>query len=518
MKGVVQSHFAEVPRANIPRSVFDRSHTRKQTMEAAGYLYPIMVDEVLPGDTHIVHLDAFCRLATPIVPLMDNLYLDTFFFFVPNRLVWDNWPKFMGEQRNPGDSIDYTVPTTTSISGYTSLGLADYMGIPVGVPNLEHNVLPLRAYNLIWNEWFRDQNLQQRAVENKDDGPDTATDYGPLQRGKRHDYFTSCLPWPQKGDAVSLPLGTKAYVSVDAAVAANPTVQRPATGNFHYLDSGAAQVDISGTTDATEANKLYADLSNATATTINQIRQAFQIQKLQERDARGGTRYTELIRAHFGVVSPDQRLQRPEYLGGGSTPMNITQVAQTSSTDATTPKGDLSAYVTANVMGNGFAKSFTEHGYILGLAMVRADITYQKGLPRMFSRSTRYDFYLPALAHIGEQAVLRKEIFAVDEVANPGDNDIVFGYQERFGEHRYYPSEICGKFRSDATGSLDFWHLSQDFSVAPTLGDTFIKETPPLDRAIAVTGEPHLIFDGHFRQKSVRPMPMFGVPGFVDRF
>lgn len=515
---VMQHEFSRVPQAEIQRSTFNRSHGLKTTFDA-GYLVPIFVDEVVPGDSFNLKAHGFGRLATPIYPVMDNLYVETFFFFVPNRLIWDNWEKFNGAQDNPGDSTSYLVPQLTLGSGVSISGdsLFDYMGLPTGVNGIAFNNLHGRAYNLCYNEWFRDENLQDSVVVNKDDGPDNIADYTLLKRGKRHDYFTSCLPWPQKGETVNLPLGSSAPIATDAAVNYSST----RLGVYSTVDStdrGLFQQDANGYLGmypgSTPTDSLYADLSTATAATINQLREAFQIQRLYERDARGGTRYTEILQSHFGVTSPDARLQRPEYLGGGKTPVSMQPIPQTSSTDATSPQGNLSAMGTVGIQGHGFSKSFVEHGVIIGMACVFADLTYQQGMNRMWSRRDRWDFYWPALAHLGEQAVLNEEIYTTGTAT---DQD-VFGYQERYAEYRYKPSQITGKMRSNAAGSLDVWHLSQDFSSVPVLNASFIEENPPIDRVVALPSEPDLLFDWYFDMKCTRPMPIYSVPGLIDHF
>lgn len=542
--------FSEVPHAYIQRSAFDRSCGYKTTFDS-GFLIPIFVDEVYPGDTFNLRASLFCRMSTPIVPVMDNMFLDTFWFFVPRRLLWSNFQKFMGEQENPGDTTDYLVPQVVAPAAGFGIGtLADYFGIPTDIPNLKVDASYFRAYNLIYNEWFRDENLQDSTQVPLTDGPDDYSLYAVKRRGKRHDYFTSALPWPQKGPAVDIPIGQNAPINLNSVVrfkefgfpSSNPLpVTNPATPYYacFYNDrTSASGIPVSNTTyfpgAVNRTNQTggsgyldgsvvmfnpqnpvgFLDLSSATAVTINSLREAFQVQRLLERDARGGTRYTEILRSHFGVISPDARLQRPEYLGSSSTRININPVQQTSSTNDVTPQGNLAAFGLASDTFHGFTKSFVEHGVIIGLANVRADLTYQQGLDRIWSRRTRFDFYWPSLAHLGEQAILNKEIYAQGNA----QDDQTFGYQERWAELRYKNSLITGAFRSSYHESLDIWHLSQNFANLPALNGQFIEDNPPVKRILAVQKSPEFLLDCYFKLKCVRPMPVYSVPGLIDHF
>lgn len=531
MKSVMSHNFSQVPRANIPRSSFNRSHGVKTAFDA-DYLVPILVDEVVPGDTFNCNLHFFARLATPIYPLLDNLYLETFAFFIPNRLLWDNWERMHGAQDNPADSISYTVPQIATSTTVAEGDLHDYFGLPTITYNTTYTpitCLPGRAYSLVWNTWFRDENLQDSLTVTTDNGPDTVSDTDAanrirktlLKRGKRHDYFTSALPWPQKGDALSIVGGTYA---IDEGTT-GPAFTVGATAD--YLKGTASSSIVGKETGnwATTGTLKWsdADLSvTVGTTTINDLRLAFQTQRLLERDARSGTRYNELILSHFGVTVPDFRVQRPEFLGGGSTPISITPVANTTSVDSTNDPsgadrftGQLSAFGTASGK-HGWTKSFVEHGIVMVLANVRGDITYSQGVERFWSKETRYDFYYPVLATIGEQSVYNREIF----VQGDTNDDAVFGYQERYAEMRYKPSRLTGLMSVDHSTSLSAWHLSEDFASLPSLDSTFIQSNTggPLDRALAVPSEPHIIFDGYFDLQCARPMPLFGVPGNLDHF
>lgn len=534
-KSVDVHQFSMIPRAEIPRSGF-RIQKAVKTAFDAGYLVPVLCEEILPGDTLNLQATFFARLATPIFPFMDNLHLDCFFFYVPNRLCWTNWVRMMGEQDNPDDTIDYIVPIIESPAGGHAVGsVYDHFGIP-GVGQIDpaetitHSSLPLRMYNRIWNEWFRDENLQDSVPMHTGDTTDPATDYVLLRRGKRHDYFTSCLPWPQKGDTTAVPLilsGTAPVLPIATppnnanvplfrtASVATPASIVPASGAI----AANLQTSVASSAESwqwTTQTGLQVDLADATANTINQLRQSFQIQRLLERDARGGSRYTEIIRSHFGVISPDARLQRPEYLGGGSTPIAVNPVAQTSETSAETPQGNLAAFSHV-VSRNGFSASFVEHGYIIGLISVRADLSYQQGLRRHWNRATRYEFYFPVFAALGEQAVETQEIY----VDGTDGDQVVFGYQERWAEYRQWPSEIHGLMRSTAATTIDPWHLAQHFTEAPNLSPAFIEDRPPLERVLAVgagANGQQLILDAFFDGKMARAMPMYSVPGMIDHF
>ena len=540
--------FSNIPQANIPRSVFDRSHTHKTTLDA-GYLVPHYMDEVLPGDSFKLKHSIYLRATNPLSqPVMDNLYMDTFYFFVPYRLVWENWQKMMGEQEDPGDSTDYMIPVINEVTPITAGEVFDYLGVPIGKSYTQFSALYVRAYHLIFNEWFRSQDLQNSEIVPKDDGPDDSQWYSLLKRTKRHDYFTSCLPYPQKTeDGIDLPLGDSAPVigTGDAlGLTSNGTGTDAYLGNRFtstpgdfkgFVASGLnattlpqttvtnQQTDEAayGVTPIAATSGLTADLTQATAASINSLRLAFQLQKMLERDARGGTRYTEIIRSHFGVISPDARLQRPEYLGGGSNRININPVVQTSTlTDdpATTPQGNVAAYVQGINTRDGFTKSFTEHGLIIGLCNIRADLTYQQGQHKMLSRRERYDFYFPSLAHLGEQEVLNKEIYFTG--SQSATDDEVFGYQERWSEYRYGNNRISGHLRSSAGTPLDSWHFAENFASCPVLSSTFIEDQSDtvFNRVSAIQDEPQFVMDCYFDLKCARPMPTYSIPGYIDHF
>lgn len=534
IQGPQINQFNNISPAPIPRSAFKRDFTRRTTF-SQDYLVPIFLDEILPGDDVNLKMTAFTRMATPIKPLMDNLYQETFWFFVPNRLVWANWEKFQGEQINPGDSVAFTIPVLDktvapmSTTGFLEESIHDYFGLPIKVTNLTGiSALFNRAYQLIWTDWFRDENLQNSILPSTGDGPDNPSTYTLLKRNKRKDYFTSGLPWPQKGTAVSINLGGTAPLTITGT--ANPptwvgtsapttpfNLQSQRMSNL-VSPSFSTPADSGSNTTAVSAKWSNpqltgtADLSAATAVTINALRQAALYQQILELDARGGTRYVESIYSRFGVISPDFRLQRPELIGQGSSRINIYAVPQTAPTvGGQTPQGNLAAFGTNVIQGHGCRYSATEHGMIIGLMNVRADLTYQQGIPKMFTRSTRLDFYEPLLNGLGEQAILNQEIYATGTVTDTQ----AFAYNERFSEYRFKNSEITGKFRSTATGTLDIWHLGQKFTSLPGLNSTFIEESVPMSRVLAVNTEPSFLSDINFSYLHVRAMPMRSNPGIT---
>nr|DAU97666.1 MAG TPA: major capsid protein [Microviridae sp.] len=550
-----QSRFSVAPQVDIKRSIFDRSFQHKTTGNV-GDLIPFFVDEVLPGDTFVVDTAFVARMTTLIKPVMDNAYIDIFYFAVPNRLLWDHWKEFCGENNNSpwADETEYTIPQLTApLGGWRKGTIADYMGIPINVANISVNALPFRAYALIWNEWFRDQNVQEPCVVSKDDATNAGTNLGasanpanaelggmPCKVNKFHDYFTSALPEPQKGDPVSIGVGGTADVLLASENANSGVLSVVGNSILGLADRFSASsvagtagsvwspnasvsmsgASVNGVTPMSSAGNLkpvdlVADLSQATAITINELRLAFATQRLLERDARGGTRYTEVLRAHFGVSSPDARLQRPEYLGGKRVPVNMNQVLQMSASSADSPQGNTAAYSLTSDVSSSFTYSATEHCYILGLACVRTDHSYQQGIERMWSRKRRFDFYYPALANIGETAILNKEIFAQGGAAD----DQAFGYQEAWAEYRYKPNRISGAFRSQYDQSLDIWHYGDDYSELPTLSASWMAETETnVNRTLSVpsTTEDQMIFDFAIKLKCTRPMPIYSVPGLID--
>lgn len=545
-----ENRFAENPQVGVSRSRFQRNSDNKTTFNT-GDLIPIYLDEVLPGDTHEIDMACVMRMATPIFPVMDNAFCDFYFFFVPNRLVWEHWKDFMGENRETAwtPKTEYSIPQVTAPTGGWAEGtLADYFGLPTKVEGISVSALPGRAYGLIYNEWFRNQNVTQPTLvevtdattTGKNDASDTndsaITLAKPLKAAKVFDYFTGALPEPQKGEPISIPLGGNAPIKTYL----DEEMKKPATSlkktfNFSHpwtwgdtvtliqsedgdgvmrgVTSDGFSFGNAVTQEISDRAYIGADLSSVTAATINQLRQAFQIQKLLEKDARGGTRYREVLREHFGVVSPDSRMQIPEYLGGYRLPINMSQVIQTSSTDSTSPQGNTAALSVTTMNKSMFTKSFTEHGFIMGLAVVRTDQTYQQGIERMWSRTGRYDYYWPVLANIGEQAILTKEIYAE---GNPND-DTAFGYQEAWADYRYKPSKVTGMFRSNAEQSLDAWHYAQDYKTTPFLTTSWMEQNDTeMKRTLAVQSQPDFIADFYFMNKTTRCMPIYSIPGLID--
>lgn len=542
--------FATVPRVNIQRARFKRDFKCPTTINE-GDLVPIYVDEVLPGDTISLRLNGLIRMSTPLYPVMDTCYLDTYAFFVPNRLLWKHWENLMGQNDNTfwEQTTEYSVPMVDAPTNGWNVGtIADYMGIPVGVKGIKVNAMPFRAYAKIWNEWFRDENLQQPVTCSDDDayqsgsnssGDPTDPERGglPLKVAKYHDYFTSCLPEPQKGDASTLPVS----LAQDAPVftASTPTVTGKQNALMWRLGTNGNKISSSkdgnglsiDNTDnygtyvgsnysgeqGGESNKiypanLYAAVDVKSAITINDLRNAIAIQHILEADARGGTRYTEILSHEFGVNSPDARLQRSEYLGGGRIPININQVIQSSGTTSTSPQGNTAAYSLTTTQSKMCSYSATEHGYIMVLAAIRVEHSYQQGLARMWSRKNRLDFYHPMLANLGEMAVLNKEIFAQGTTKD----DEVFGYQEPWADYRYHPNMITGEMRSKYAQTLDAWHYGDYYETLPTLSDEWIREPKNLvDRTLAVQSQNahQFICDFYFNQTWTRPMPIYGVPG-----
>ena len=536
-----ENRFAENPQVSVSRSRFQRNSDNKTTFNT-GDLIPIYLDEVLPGDTHQIDVACVMRMATPIFPVMDNAYCDFYFFFVPNRLLWEHWKEFMGENKETAwtPKTEYSVPQVTAPSGGWEEGtLADYLGLPTKVEGISVSALPGRAYGLIYNEWFRNQNVTQPTLVEVTDATTTGKNDGsttndsaitlakPLKAAKVFDYYTGALPEPQKGEPITLPMNGNAAIkpydlATNKELGWQGTDNQHPVSDFQFSTPEEGEIlnytkDFIGTTRGTSGGSktvaLRADLSSVTAATINQLRQAFQIQKLLEKDARGGTRYREVLREHFGVISPDSRMQIPEYLGGYRLPINVSQVIQTSSTDSTSPLGNTAALSVTTMNKPMFTKSFTEHGLIMGLAVVRTDQTYQQGIERMWSRKGRYDYYWPVLANIGEQAILNKEIYAQGNTAD----EEAFGYQEAWVDYRYKPSKVTGLFRSNAAQSLDAWHYAQDYNALPTLSTAWMEQTDTeMKRTLAVKSQPDFIADFYFMNKTTRCMPVYSIPGLID--
>ncbi len=519
--GGSSERFSSIPPGGIPRSAFDRSHSHKTTLNA-GDLVPIFIDECLPGDTLNLTPTFLIRMATPIKPYMDGIHADYQFWAIPYRLVFSNFEKLMGAQDDPGDHIDYTIPTMQMPGGGFLVGsLSDYFGLPIGITQMQPMSLFHRAYNLVFNTWYRDENLTDSVVVDTDDGPDTESDYPVRKRLKRKDYFSGALPFAQKGEGVPLPIGGLAPVITTNEQVMLKNLQDSPSGSIGMEQGGGSEADglyrPGGNNDGDIAfgttTGLQADLAAAVQATVNEMRTAVGIQHLLERDARGGTRYRELTLSHFGVHTDDLRLDRPELLGTGTLQITPTQVPQTSETDAGTPQGNLAAFAQGIKTGSGFVKTFSEHMLVMGIISIRAELTYQQNIERMFSRATRYEFYFPDLAHLGEQEIKSREIFAADD---GGQND-TWGYTPRYEEYRYRQSKVTGEFRSEFAESLDVWHLAQDFITRPVLNAAYLEENPPIERIIEVgqANAPQFLLDGYFKIKHVRPMPKFATPGLL---
>lgn len=532
-----ENRFAENPQVDVSRSRFQRNSDNKTTFNT-GDLIPIYLDEVLPGDTHQIDLACVMRMATPIFPVMDNAFCDFYFFFVPNRLLWEHWKEFMGENKETAwtPKTEYSIPQVTAPAGGWEEGtLADYLGLPTKVESISVSALPGRAYGLIYNEWFRNQNVTQPTLVEVTDATTTGKNDGsatndsaitlakPLKAAKVFDYYTGALPEPQKGEPIQLPMQGNAELKL-YTLDGNSEITWPKPSSTAATLSGFTEIlKINGSqtglrvdanrSGSTNTGMLKADMSSVTAATINQLRQAFQIQKLLEKDARGGTRYREVLREHFGVISPDSRMQIPEYLGGYRLPINVSQVIQTSATDSTSPQGNTAALSVTTMNKGMFTKSFTEHGFVMGLAVVRTDQTYQQGIERMWSRKGRYDYYWPVLANIGEQAILNKEIYA----QGSAKDEEAFGYQEAWADYRYKPSKVTGLFRSNAKQSLDAWHYAQDYDKLPTLSTAWMEQGgTEMKRTLARSDQPDFIADFYFMNRTTRCMPVYSIPGLID--
>lgn len=516
-KSSMQHDFARIPSGNVPRSSFNLSFTHKTTFDA-GRLVPFHWDYRYPGDVDRCSVDAYLRMSSPLdYPLMDNATVTVHWFAIAIRNIWANFRKFFGEQENPGDSIDYSVPTMNTGSTVVVGSVADYLGLPLGMSTTNNSVsaLPFRAYRSVYNYWYRDQNLIDSVTVPVDDGPDSGTESGaythPLRRGKRHDYFTSAAPSPQKHDAVSIPLvaGDKAWIHAGGTPGTNYLTaysDDAAARRFMQEQGGGPLLGFHSTGNSSDDYALYADLSAASASTINELRNAFAIQQFLEREMRGGTRFAEQIWSHFQVEFQDAHYA-PVYLGGGTAPVIVTPIANQSG--STGNLGDLSAIASAGLSGAGFTYAYTEPSILLGIICVDADLTYQQGIERKWSYDTRYDFYWPEFASLGEQEILNQEIF----VSGTSTDADVFGYQERHAELRHGVNRISSEFRSDHTLSLDSWHLAEDFATLPTLNQDFIESDPPFDRVMQVTDAKHFIADIRVNLKTARPMPLYGVPG-----